>query len=120
LGEEKKKRYHYYHCTFSKGRHPDGAYIREEKLAEMLAEPVKNITLPPTIADWLIEALEEKAKDSSALQENRVNALQAQLKKAQDRLNRLYDMRIDENCPRRFSKRRSRNINPRPSNSKRK
>jgi site-specific DNA recombinase len=99
LGEQKKQRYNYYHCTFSKGRHPGSSYVREEKLAEMLEVPVESITLPLTIADWLVEALEEKAKDASALQQNRLNTMQSQLQKAQDRLSKLYDLKIDGALP---------------------
>lgn len=41
LGEEKKKKYKYYHCTFSKGRHNNVPYIREEILSQMFEEPIK-------------------------------------------------------------------------------
>ncbi|MBF0595428.1 MAG: recombinase family protein [Candidatus Omnitrophica bacterium] len=48
LGEEKRKansnRYVYYHCSFSKGRHENGPYIPPNRLAEIMAEPVKQVS----------------------------------------------------------------------------
>ena len=75
IGEQKKKRYNYYHCTFSKGRHNGIGYIREEKLADMFNEPIKDVTLSEDITDWLKEGLRNSDKNALELQENRLNSL---------------------------------------------
>ena len=96
IGElKKKKKYKYYHCTFSKGRHKDVAYIREEKLARLFEEPIKRITLDVEIVDWLKEGIKERSKNTLKLQENRSNSLQNQYDKTNKRLSRLYDDKYD-------------------------
>ena len=96
LGEQKKKRYNYYHCTFSKGRHNGVGYIREENLAELFEEPVKRITLRNDMVSWLKEALKESSKDTLKSQENRLNSLQKSYDKVNERLSRLYDAKFDK------------------------
>ncbi len=96
VGEEKKNKYKYYHCTFSKGRHKEGAgYVREETVSEMFEEPVRKITLNDDITEWLIEGLKERSKNVSKLQENRYNSLNSQYNKVNTRLSRLYDYKFD-------------------------
>ena len=95
LGETKKKRYNYYHCTFSKGRHEGKGYIREEKIAELLGESLKAISLDQKIANWLKEALKEEGKSSLELQEKRLDVLKTQHEKINSRLSRLYDAKFD-------------------------
>ena len=96
LGEIKKDKYKYYHCTFSKGRHNEVGYIPENRLAEMFEEPIKDITLPNEITEWLKEGLKERNKDNSLLQENRLASLQIQYERTNNRINRLFDMRMDK------------------------
>ena len=95
IGEIKKNKYKYYHCTFSKGRHKDVAYIREEKLAKLFEATIKRITLDVEIVDWLKEGLKERSKNTLKLQENRFNSLQNQYGKVSNRLSRLYDAKFD-------------------------
>ena len=95
IGEEKKNKYKYYHCTYSKGRHKEVKYIREEKLAELFEEPIKKITLDAEIVEWLKEGLMERSKNTTRLQENRYNSLQNQYDKTHNRLSRLYDSKFD-------------------------
>jgi site-specific DNA recombinase len=95
IGERKKARYNYYHCTFSKGRHNSIPYIREEKLATMFEEPIRRITLSDDIADWLKDALKENSRNILKLKENRSSGLKTQYDKVNSRLSRLYDSRFD-------------------------
>src|SRR5918996_4866342 len=44
LGEEKKKRFVYYHCTFSKGRHNGWGYVPEGEIARLFEPVVKAVT----------------------------------------------------------------------------
>lgn len=96
LGEIKKDKYKYYHCTFSKGRHKEIGYILEDILAKRFEEPIKDITLPNETTEWLKEGLKERHKDVSLLQENRLASLQSQYDKTNNRLNSLFDMRLDK------------------------
>jgi site-specific DNA recombinase len=99
LGEQKKGRYTYYHCTFTKGRHERRFYVPERALASRFEETINRITLPPEIAAWLNEVLEEQVGKVASLQERRLGALRTQLDKAEKRLSRLYDARFDGEMP---------------------
>jgi hypothetical protein len=94
IGEVKKNKYKYYHCTFSKGRHKDVAYIREEKLAEMFVEPIQRISLNNDIVEWLKEGLRERSKNTLRLQENCYNSLQNQHDKTNKRLSRFIRCQV--------------------------
>ncbi len=96
IGERKKNKYNYYHCTFSKGRHSGDGYIREEVLAKKFEEPIQQITINEDLAVWLKEALKESNKNTIELQEKRLSMLRNQCERAENRLNRLYDARFDE------------------------
>jgi site-specific DNA recombinase len=79
LGEEKKKRFVYYHCTFSKGRHNGWGYVPERKIARLFEPAVKAVTLDEEIVEWLEDALKESDKSSRRASENRLNSLQNDL-----------------------------------------
>ena len=99
LGEEKRKpsgrKYNYYHCSFSKGRHKGKAYVPENRLAEMFDEPIRRITMNEDFALWLKEALEESFKDSVKYQEVQIRSLKTQEDRIKKRLNNLYDEKYD-------------------------
>ena len=98
-GEQKHKpvdkTYTYYHCTFSKGRHPNRAYIPQNRLAKMFEEPVRQIQVSDDFVDWMKEGLTIKARDGAQSQGNRLLTLQKQLAIAEQRINRLFDDRMD-------------------------
>ena len=95
LGEEKKKRFVYYHCTFSKGRHNGWGYVPEREIARLFEPTVKAVTLDEEIVEWLQDALKESDKSSRRLSENRLNSLQNDLARVNQRLSRLYDAKFD-------------------------
>jgi site-specific DNA recombinase len=95
LGEEKKKRFVYYHCTFSKGRHNGRGYVPEREITRLFEPAVKAVTLDEEIVEWLQDALKESDKSSRRLSENRLNSLQNDLARANQRLSRLYDAKFD-------------------------
>jgi site-specific DNA recombinase len=95
LGEIKKNKYIYYHCTFTKGRHTGGDYIPQDTLSKMFLEPLQKITIPADIAEWLKEALREKLRDSQKLSEKRLQSLENALQRLKTRLSRLYDLKLD-------------------------
>ena len=95
LGETKKRKYHYYHCTFSKGRHNGIGYVREDRLAVLFEEPVKAVTLPEDLAELAKEALREATGSALELQGNRLKSLEVQQERVNTRLSRLYDAKFD-------------------------
>jgi len=95
LGEEKKHRYIYYHCSFSKGRHNGIGYIPENRLAEMFLPCVKAVTLPDDKIDWLKENFRQRYKNTAQTAQNRLLRLQSEHDKVNTRLSKLYDLKLD-------------------------
>jgi DNA invertase Pin-like site-specific DNA recombinase len=95
IGELKKNRYHYYHCTFSKGRHEAGTYLREEKVADLIGETIKPISWDNEIFDWFKESLREEKRPTEEFQEKRLNALKTEETLVKNRLSKLYDSKFD-------------------------
>lgn len=95
LGEIKKKRFVYYHCSFSKGRHNGWGYVPENRVAHLFEPQVKSVTLDRETVDWLKEALKESDKTGQHLRENRLNTLEKELDRVNLRLSRLYDAKLD-------------------------
>ncbi len=97
LGERKKGKYTYYHCTFSKGKreHDGKTFVREEVLTDMLGGIVESVTLKDEDAIWIMNALREDTQYSRDRQEARLHALKTEYGKVSQRLSRLYDAKFD-------------------------
>ena len=61
----------------------------------MFKRPIKDVTLKADIAEWLKEGLRDSSKNSSQLQENRISSLKNNYDKTNNRLSKLFDMKID-------------------------
>jgi DNA invertase Pin-like site-specific DNA recombinase len=102
LGELKKKKYVYYHCSWGRGKDKcsNRDYIREEKLEEQFDEAIRKIELTEIQKEWLIEALKISFKEKQNYHREKTEALSTQVKKLRERLDKLYidklDGRIDE------------------------
>jgi DNA invertase Pin-like site-specific DNA recombinase len=90
-----KNRYIYYHCTFSKGK-CGNPYIREDRLAEKFGEEVvKKVSIDKQHADWLKEALIKRHKNRDSDKEKQIIALKKQHNRINNRLDRLYNDKLD-------------------------
>ena len=56
VGERKKERYTYYHCTGYRGQCPE-PYVREETLHNEFLNALRRINLPDDLHEWLTQAL---------------------------------------------------------------
>ena len=101
LGERKKGKYTYYHCTFSKGKreHDGKTFVREEAITDMLGEIVSSVTLKDEDAVWIMNALQEDTQYSRDRQEARLHTLKTEYGKVSQRLSRLYDAKFDGTIP---------------------
>ncbi len=99
LGEEKRKssgaRYVYYHCSFSKGRHDPREYIPENRLAALFEDPVRRVVITPEQAEWLQEGLTIRTQSARQSHEDCLATLQTQHDRVSQRLNKLFDNRMD-------------------------
>jgi len=100
VGEIKKGRYVYYHCTGFKGKCPE-PYTREEVLSGRFAEILKGLSFDGEILGWVREALLESHDDEKRFHEEAIQRLRADYDRLQNRLEAIYvdklDGRIDEN-----------------------
>ncbi|MDP2305524.1 MAG: recombinase family protein [Pseudomonadota bacterium] len=88
--EIKKQKYTYYRCA---QLCENNAYIREEKVSDMLAEQViKPLRMPPEVRKWAVTALKGSKRDIELETEERV----AVARKEQDRIARLRSKAYDE------------------------
>lgn len=94
VGEIKKGRYVYYHCTGYKGKCPE-PYTREEILEERFAGFLKDLSLDDEILDWVTDTLRQSHGDEKQYHEEAINRLQAEYKRLQARIDTMYEDKLD-------------------------
>ncbi len=94
VGEVKKGRYVYYHCTGYRGKCPE-PYTREEVLEHQVAARLRDLVVPAAVVDWLQSELVESDRTEQAV---RAEALRRQRKdeeRLEARLDLLYEDRLE-------------------------
>jgi site-specific DNA recombinase len=94
VGEIKKGRYVYYHCSGNKGKCPE-PYTREEDFEERFAELLKGLSLDGEILDWVTEALRQSHGDEKKYHDEATTRLQAEYKRLQARIEVMYVEKLD-------------------------
>ena len=95
VGEIKKKRYVYYHCTGYRGKCPE-PHTREEVLERQFTDSLHDLIIPPPVLEWLQAELITSDVNAQAAREQLLRRDQAELERLQKRLDVLYDDRLDE------------------------
>jgi site-specific DNA recombinase len=94
VGEMKKARYVYYHCTGYRGKCPE-PYTREETLEQQFAAGLRQLVIPGPILEWLKQELVASDVTERYAREQAQRRDQAELERLQKRLDVLYDDRLD-------------------------
>ncbi|MBZ5596378.1 MAG: recombinase family protein [Acidobacteriia bacterium] len=94
VGELKKGRYVYYHCTGYRGKCPE-PYTREEKLTDLFAGQLRALVIPPAVLEWLRETVVASDVTERAARAQTLGRFQMELDRLQTRLDVLYDDRLD-------------------------
>jgi DNA invertase Pin-like site-specific DNA recombinase len=94
VGELKKGRYVYYHCTGHRGKCPE-PYTREEALQEQFATSLKELVIPPGVLPWLQEAVAESDLTQRGAHSRELSRLEEQHRRIDAKLQTLYDDRLD-------------------------
>src|SRR5262249_26364024 len=94
VGEIKKGRYVYYHCTGNRGPCPK-PYVREETLAAAFGKQLDRIRVEADILDWLKDALRSSFEDESAYHAEAVARLREGYDRLQSRLDAMYVDKLD-------------------------
>lgn len=101
VGELKKGKYVYYHCTYYRGR-CDEPYVREETLEEKFTEILSRLRFDDEVLDWMRRALRESQADEQRFREESVQRLQAEYNRLQRRIDVMYVDKLDGRIDARF------------------
>jgi len=94
VGEIKKSRYVYYHCTGYRGKCGE-PYTREEILQREFSKGFQELVFPPAIQQWLEAELTESEKIAQAAHAEVLRRQQAELERLHRRHEMMYDDRLD-------------------------
>tara|TARA_R110002073_G_scaffold123819_1_gene267610 strand:+ start:577 stop:2148 length:1572 start_codon:yes stop_codon:yes gene_type:complete len=94
VGEIKKGKYIYYHCTGYKGKCPE-PYTRQEVLEEKFGEVLRGLTFDNDILAWVTQALRESHVDEKQCHNEAIIRLQAEYNRLQNRIETAYEDKLD-------------------------
>ena len=101
VGEIKKERYVYYHCTGYADKcqgNPASCrrkYVREEALEKQFTELLGRLKFDDEVLDWVRDALHASHADERREHGEAIKRLQAEYKRLQDRINAMYVDKLD-------------------------
>ena len=94
VGERKKARYVYYHCTGYRGKCLE-PYTREEVLATEFTTLLHHLAFDAEVMAWFAEALRQTQADDRAYTEEAIKRLQAERARIAHRLEAMYLDKLD-------------------------
>jgi site-specific DNA recombinase len=94
VGEIKKSRYVYYHCTGYKGKCPE-PYTRQEVLENKFTKLLKGISFSEEVLAWVTEALRISPGDEKKFHDEAITRLRRDHKRIQDRIDAMYMDKLD-------------------------
>jgi site-specific DNA recombinase len=94
VGEIKKQRYVYYHCTGYKGKCEE-PYVREEVLEEQFADLLGRLSFDGEVLDWVRAALRHSHAAEKREHEAAIARLQAEYGRFQNRIHAMYVDKLD-------------------------
>ena len=94
VGEIKKQRYIYYHCTGYKGK-CDEPYVREEVLEEKFGTLLGQLAFDDEVLDWVRDALHGSHADERSEHEEAIERLRAEYDRLQNRIHAAYVDKLD-------------------------
>ena len=94
VGEIKKQRYIYYHCTGYKGK-CDEPYVREEVLEEKFGALLSQLAFDDDVLDWVRDALHDSHADERREHEEAIELLRDEYDRLQNRIHAAYVDKLD-------------------------
>jgi DNA invertase Pin-like site-specific DNA recombinase len=101
VGEIKKERYVYYHCTgFADKCQGNPAsckrkYVREELIEKQFTELLGRLKFDDEVLEWVRDALHSSHADERREQDEAIKRHQVEYKRLQDRINAMYVDKLD-------------------------
>lgn len=96
VGEIKKGKYIYYHCTGYKGKCPE-PYTREEVLEEKFGEILEGLVFDDEIIAWATEALRQSHADEKRYRDEAISRVQKEYNRLVEKLDKAYEDKLDGN-----------------------
>lgn len=94
VGELKKAKYVYYHCTGHRGKCSE-PYTREEVMEAQFSASVRELIVPPGVLAWLQEVVNESDVTERAAREREVKRLEEQHRRVESKLEAIYEDRLE-------------------------
>jgi site-specific DNA recombinase len=94
VGEIKKQRYVYYHCTGYKGKCGE-PYVREEVLENQFSELLRHLRFDDEVLHWIITALKESSADKQRDEDQAIARLEAEIARLRNRCAVAYADKLD-------------------------
>lgn len=94
VGELKKGKYVYYHCTGNRGKCPE-RYTPQERLTGEFAGLLKDLVIPQSVLDWLGDALLESDRTEHAVRRQAIARLRARHQQLDARIETMYTDKLD-------------------------
>ncbi len=101
VGEIKKNKYIYYHCTGNKGKCKE-PYTREEELGRQFSENLSCLKFDDDVFEWIKEALTESFSDEKREYSGSIERLTKEHHTLQNRIDRMYIDKLDEKVDQNF------------------
>lgn len=92
--EIKKQKYTYGHCTQFKGKH-GAQYVNEDALTTQFESLLKSIQIPEDAAADVLRKVNDNHQQQIKDKQAKVRLIQSEITKYEQRLDRLYDDRVD-------------------------
>jgi DNA invertase Pin-like site-specific DNA recombinase len=106
VGDIKKGRYVYYRCTHFKRNCPE-PYTREEVLEQKFTDMLNGIHFSPDVLAWAADAMREGHVDERKAHADAILRLQREHQRVQDRIDRMYDDKLDRRIDNEFFDRKA-------------
>jgi DNA invertase Pin-like site-specific DNA recombinase len=94
VGELKKRKYVYYHCTGNRGKCQE-PYTRQEALCAQFGNVLRELIIPPTILEWLGDAILESDRTEQAARAEAIKKLRARFDQIEARIETMYMDKLD-------------------------
>ena len=94
VGEIKKTKYVYYHCTGFKGKCGE-PYTREEVLEERFEALLRKLRFDDDVFEWMSQALKESCADEKAEHTRAIERLNKERARLQQRIDAMYIDKLD-------------------------
>ena len=94
VGELKKGKYVYYHCTGNRGKCPE-PYTRQESLEAEFANVLQDLVIPQPLLDWLGDAVLNSDRTEQAARVETIKKVQSRYDQLEARVGTMYMDKLD-------------------------